>query len=50
MLWPEIISNVHIWQMAKEKPIIPQIKESKWKWIGHTLSKDSQAIERQVLN
>jgi hypothetical protein len=36
--------------MAKEKPIIPQIKERKWKWIGHTLRKDSQVIEREVLN
>jgi hypothetical protein len=36
--------------MAKNKPVIQQIKERKWKWIGHTLRKDSQAIERQVLN
>jgi hypothetical protein len=34
--------------MAKEKPIIQQIKERKW--IGHALRKDSQATERQVLN
>jgi hypothetical protein len=32
--------------MAKEKPIIQQIKERKWKWIGHILRKDSQAKER----
>jgi hypothetical protein len=36
--------------MAKKKPIIQQIKERKLKWIRHTLRKDSQAIERQVLN
>jgi hypothetical protein len=36
--------------MAKEQSIIQQIKERKWKWIGHTLRKDSQAIDRQVLN
>jgi hypothetical protein len=36
--------------MAKEKPVIQQMKERKWKWIGHTLRKDSHAIERQVLN
>jgi hypothetical protein len=30
--------------MEREKPIIQQIKERKWK------RKDSQAIERQVLN
>jgi hypothetical protein len=36
--------------MAKEKLIIQQMKERKWKWIGYTLRKDSQVIERQVLN
>jgi hypothetical protein len=36
--------------MSKQKPIIPQVKGRKWKWIGHSLRKDSQAIERQVLN
>jgi hypothetical protein len=36
--------------MAKEKPIIQHMKEIKWKWIGHTLRKDSQATERQVLS
>jgi hypothetical protein len=45
--------------MGKEKPIIQQIKERKWKWIGHILRKDwighilrkdSRPIERQALN
>jgi hypothetical protein len=34
--------------MTKERPIIQQVKERKW--IGHTLRKDWQAIERQVLS
>jgi hypothetical protein len=34
--------------MAKGKPIIQHIKERKW--IGHTLKKDPQVIQRQVLN
>jgi hypothetical protein len=46
---PETISNEHLWQMAREKPIIQQIKERNWQWIGQTLRKDPQAIERQVL-
>jgi hypothetical protein len=33
-------------QMAKEKPIIQQMKERKWQWMGHTLRKDPQVIER----
>jgi hypothetical protein len=36
--------------MSKEKPTIQQIEERKWKLIGHTLRKDSQAIERKVLD
>jgi hypothetical protein len=32
--------------MGKEKPIIQQIKERKWKWIGHSFRKDLQAIDR----
>jgi hypothetical protein len=30
--------------MAKEKPVIQQMKERKWKWIGYTLRKDSQDL------
>jgi hypothetical protein len=36
--------------MARENPIIQQIKERRWQWIGQTLIKGPQAIERQVLN
>jgi hypothetical protein len=50
MFWPETISNEHLWQMAEEKLIIQQMKEWKWKWIGHPLRKDSQATERRVLS
>jgi hypothetical protein len=45
MFWPETISNEYLLQMAKEKPIIQQIKERKW--IGQRLRKGPQAIERQ---
>jgi hypothetical protein len=46
IFWPGTNSNEHLWQRAKEKPIIQQIKERKWKWVGHILRKDSHAIER----
>jgi hypothetical protein len=32
--------------VAKEKLIIEQIKEGKWKWIGHTLRKYPEVVER----
>jgi hypothetical protein len=46
---PETILNELLWKVAKEKPIIQQIEDRKWQWIGHALRKDSQAAERQVL-
>jgi hypothetical protein len=36
--------------MARDKSIIQQIKERKWKWIGPILRKDSEVIERQIPN
>jgi hypothetical protein len=35
---------------GKKKPLIRWIKDRKRKWIGNALRKESQAIERQVLN
>jgi hypothetical protein len=35
IFWPETNSNEHLWQMAKEKPIIQQIKDRKWQWTGN---------------
>jgi hypothetical protein len=32
-----------------EKPVELQIKKRKWKWIGHTIRKDDNAVERNVL-
>jgi hypothetical protein len=31
------------------KPIEPQIKKRKWKWIGYTIRKDENAVERIAL-
>lgn len=33
-----------------EKPIELQIKKQKWKWTGHTIRKDENAVERIVLD
>jgi hypothetical protein len=35
--------------MTKEKPTIQQVKDRERQWIGHSLKKDPQAVERQVL-
>jgi hypothetical protein len=39
-----------LWEKTGEKPIELQIKKRKWKWIGHTIRKDQNAVERIALD
>jgi hypothetical protein len=39
-----------LWEKTGEKPIELQIKKRKWKWIGHTIRKGQNAVERTVLD
>jgi hypothetical protein len=39
-----------LWEKTGEKPMELQIKKRKWKWIGHTVRKDQNAVERIVLD
>jgi hypothetical protein len=39
-----------LWEKTGEKPIELQIKKRKWKWIGHIIRKDPNAVERIVLD
>jgi len=48
--WPEVISNEELWRRADETEIYIQIKRRKWNWIGHTLRKGHDIIEREVLD
>jgi hypothetical protein len=48
--WPEVISNIMLWETTGEKPIELQIEKRKWKWIGHTIGKDENAVERIALD
>ena len=45
-----MISNEELWRRAKETEISIQIKRQKWNWIGHTLRKGHDIIEREVLD
>jgi hypothetical protein len=47
--WPEVISNIMLWETTGEKPTELQIKKRKWKWIGQTVRKDENAVERIAL-
>jgi hypothetical protein len=39
-----------LWEKTGENPIELQIKKRKWKWIGHTIRKDQNVVERIVLD
>jgi hypothetical protein len=44
----DIISNTNLWTTANQKPIDLQIKERKWKRIGHILRSEN-SIAREAL-
>jgi hypothetical protein len=31
-----MISNENLWDVTNQQPIGNQIKERKWRWVGHT--------------
>jgi hypothetical protein len=47
--WPDMISNEDLWETTGEIPTGNQIKQRKWRWIGHTLRKPDGANEKQAL-
>jgi len=40
------ITSKELCRITKQKPIEIQIKRRKWKWIGHTLCKETGAIDK----
>jgi hypothetical protein len=45
-----VISSEELWGRTGETEISIQIKRRKWTWIGHTLRKGNETIEREVLD
>jgi hypothetical protein len=45
-----VISNEELWIRVEETERSTQIKRRKWNWIGHTLRKGHDTIEREVLD
>ncbi len=46
--WPNKISNTELWKRTGQSGTITDMK--KWKWIGHTLRKDTSNVTRQALD
>jgi len=45
-----VISNEELWRRTREIEMSTQIKRRKWNWIGHTLRKGHEAMEREALD
>jgi hypothetical protein len=48
--WPDVISNIMLRETTEENQYNSRLKKRKWKWIGHTIRKDKNAVERIVLD
>ena len=48
--WTDKIMNEELWRIARQKSMENQIKRRKWNWIGHTLRKETGAIEKTALD
>jgi hypothetical protein len=48
--WTDKITNEELWRITKQKQIEIRIKRWKWNWIGHTLRKETGAIEKIALD
>ena len=34
--WPETVSDERLWQCACQMPVEQEIRQRRWRWIGHT--------------
>jgi len=48
--WTDKITYEELWRITHQKSIENQIKRRKWNWIGHTLGKETGAIEKTALD
>jgi hypothetical protein len=47
--WPEKIRTEELQELAGQEPVQTQIKRRKWRWIGHTLRKSDDEVEKRAL-
>jgi hypothetical protein len=45
-----VISNEDLWKRTKQKQTWKEIRQRKWKWIGHTLRQDGESIGKKALD
>ena len=49
IFWPQVISNIDLWERTGQLPLNTQILRRKFKWIGHTLRRPTFEVQRQAL-
>jgi len=49
-MWTDTITNEELWRISNQKSIENQMKRRKWNWIGHTLRKETGALEKTALD
>lgn len=48
--WPNTISNVELWKLTEQQPVDIDVRERKWRWLGHTLRRPAGHIPQLVLD
>uniref|UniRef100_A0A0L8I791 Uncharacterized protein n=1 Tax=Octopus bimaculoides TaxID=37653 RepID=A0A0L8I791_OCTBM len=46
--WFDRVPNTNRWERANQEPIHVQIRQRKWRWMGHTLRKEPSNVIRQA--
>ena len=49
IFWPQVISNVDLWNLTNQPPVHAQIMKRKYGWIGHTLRRPTFEVHREAL-
>ena len=49
IFWPQVITNIELWNLTNQLPVQNQIKKRKYGWIGHTLRRPTFEVQREAL-
>ena len=47
--WSDKTTNEELWEKTGQQPIEQEIRQRRWRWVGHTLRRPRESITRQAL-
>ena len=47
--WFDRVPNTDLWERANQEQMVVLIRRRRWRWVGHTLRKDTANVTRQAL-